>query len=230
MTATKSSPTAVLDGLLNARWSCRGFRPDAVPLATTEEILRLAGKSPSWCNTQPWHTVVTEGDGTERFRAALSKHAAETPYLSPDFEFPLQYTGVFQERRRECGLQLYESVGVTRGDRTASARESLRNFSFFDAPHTAVVTTPADLGVYGAIDCGLYVGTFLLAAQSLGLGAIPQAAFAAHSEFIRDFLDLPADRKIVCGISFGYADESHPANSFRTSRAPMNETFSWIDS
>ena len=32
-----------------------------------------------------------------------------------------------------------------------------------------------------AIDCGAYVGNFMLAAQALGLGTIPQAALARHS-------------------------------------------------
>ncbi|MFE3055752.1 nitroreductase [Nocardia sp. NPDC059239] len=230
MTTVETSETAVLDRLLDDRWSCRGFRPDPVPRSTIERILDIARKSPSWCNTQPWHTIVTEGAGTERFRRALSGHAAATSGLAPDFAFPERYVGVYQERRRECGRQLYESVGVARGDRDASGREALRNFSFFDAPHTAVVTTTADLGAYGAVDCGLYVQTFLLAAQSLGLGAIPQAAFAAHSGFIRDFFGLPHDRLIVCGISFGYADPDHRANQFRTTRAQLADTYDWIDS
>jgi nitroreductase len=229
MTSAESHDAAVLEKLLDDRWSCRGFLPDSVPRADIERLLDISRKTPSWCNTQPWHTVITAGEGTERFRRALSERAASAPELMPDFAFPQRYAGIYQERRRECGMQLYESVGVARGDRTASAREALRNFSFFDAPHTAVVTTTADLGVYGAVDCGLYVETFLLAAQSLGLGAIPQAAFAAHSEFIREYFALPDDRLIVCGISFGYADTAHRANGFRTSRAQLADTYDWVD-
>lgn len=230
MTTLQTDATTTLNKLLDDRWSCRGFRPEPVSRETIESVLATAGKSASWCNTQPWHTLVTSGEGTERFRTALSQHAAQTEALTPDFDFPAQYSGVYLDRRRECGMQLYESVGVARGDRAASARQSLRNFEFFDAPHAAVVTTPADLGTYGAIDCGLYVGTFLLAAQSLGLGAIPQAAFAAHADFIKGYFGLSDDRKIVCGISFGYPDDQHPANGFRTTRAQAHETFDWIDS
>ncbi len=229
MTRAHTSEAAELDKLLEDRWSCRAFRPDPVPRATIERILDMARKAPSWCNTQPWQTVVTDGAGTERFRQALSDHATTTADPTPDFAFPAQYTGVYQDRRRKCGMQLYESVGVARGDRAASAREAQRNFSLFDAPHAAIVTTTADLGVYGAVDCGVYVQTFLLAAQSLGLGAIPQAAFAAHSGFIRDFFALSEDRLIVCGISFGYADPDHPANGFRTTRASVAETYQWVD-
>ncbi|MDF3305263.1 nitroreductase [Rhodococcus sp. T2V] len=228
MTTLETTDTNVLARLLEDRWSCRGFSEEPVPRPVIEQVLDLARLSPSWCNTQPWHLVVTDGAGTERFRKALSEQASGAD-LTPDFPFPDRYSGVYQDRRRECGMQLYESVGVVKGDRAASATQAARNFEFFGAPHTAVVTTSADLGVYGAVDCGLYVQTFLLAAQSLGLGAIPQAAFAAHSPFIRDFFDLPEDRLVVCGISFGYPDRDHAANGFRTRRAAVGDTFAWVD-
>lgn len=229
MTTMQTTASTVLTDLLDNRWSCRGFLLDPVPREVIEQVLDMARKTPSWCNTQPWQTIVTSGQGTERFRDALTNHASSTDQLEPHFEFPDQYDGVYQTRRRECGVALYESVGVTRGDRESSAREALRNFSFFEAPHTAVITTPADLRVYGAIDCGLYVQTFLLAAQSLGLGAVPQAAFATHSDFVRNHFGLGEDRRIVCGISFGYPDPAHAANGFRTSRADLSDTFEWVD-
>ncbi|MFZ0140221.1 MAG: hypothetical protein WAL70_03985 [Aeromicrobium sp.] len=56
---------------------------------------------------------------------------------------------------RESGWQLYDAVGVAKGDREASALQMLRNFEFFGAPHAAIITTDAELVVYGAIDCGL---------------------------------------------------------------------------
>jgi nitroreductase len=94
----------------------------------------------------------------------------------------------------------------------------LRNFEFFDAPHVALITTEADLGAYGAVDCGLWVQTFLLGAQALGLAAAPQAALASYGPFFRSHFDLPENRQVVCGISFGYADTSASVNAFRTSR------------
>jgi nitroreductase len=220
--------TASLARLLEGRWSCRGFLPEPVPRATITQVLGLARQSPSWCNTQPWHVIVTEGEGTQCFRTALAAHAA-TAELTPDFPFPQQYSGVYLERRRECGFQLYESVGIAKGDRAESAKQAAKNFELFGAPHAAIVTTEAGLGVYGAIDCGLYVQTFLLAAQSLGLGAIPQAALAAYAPFIREFFDLPDNRLIVCGMSFGWPDHDHSANGFRTRRAQVEDTVTWAD-
>lgn len=217
-----------LERLLMARHSCRGFRSDPVPRELIERILTLAQRTASWCNAQPWRVCVTEGAATDRFRASLFAHAAANP-AKPDIAFPREYRGVHLRRRRECGFQLYESVGIARGDRDASARQTLENFRLFGAPHVAIVTTDEALGVYGAIDCGAYVANFILAAQSLGVATIAQAALAAYSPLIREFFALPVDRQIVCGISFGYEDAEHPANRFRTSRAPLSEAVAWIE-
>lgn len=219
-----------LDWLLTQRRSCRAFARREVPRDVIMRLLSLAQKSPSWCNTQPWSVIVTSGQGTERFRAALSAHARSAEFGShPDFPMPDDYHGIYRERRRECGWQLYDAVGVVRGDRAASARQAFRNFELFGAPHAAIITTDVRHNVYGAVDAGLYVGAFLLAAQSLSLGAIPQAAIARCSPFVRDFFGIPADRRILLGISFGYPDHEHPANSFRTTRAPASEVIEWID-
>ena len=91
----------------------------------------------------------------------------------------------------------------------------------------AIVSSDEALGVYGAVDCGAYVGNFLLAAHSLGVATIAQAALAAYPSVLREVLGIGADRNIVCGISFGLADPAHPANHFRTQRAAPGESVTW---
>jgi hypothetical protein len=34
-------------------------------------------------------------------------------------------------------------------------------------------------------------------------------------------------RQVVCGLSLGYADTTHPANQFRTTRAPVEAVVDW---
>jgi nitroreductase len=220
----------VLAKLLSGRFSCRGFRPTPVPRPVIQRILTIAQLTPSWCNSQAWRVAITEGAGTERFRQALFAHAstgdAAASAAQYDFSGP-QYTGVYLERRREVGWQLYESVGVAHGDRIGAGRQALENFRLFGAPHVAIISTDRDLGVYGAIDCGAYVASFVLLAQSLGIASIPQAALAHYSPFVRQYFNLPDDRRIVCGISFGYEDPDHAANKFRTRRANLDEVVTW---
>lgn len=222
------APDEVFEALLSQRYSCRGFLPRPVPKATITRILELAQRTASWCNAQPWQVVVASGPATERFREALCSHAASARAVA-DIPFPREYRGVYLARRRECGFQLYDSVGIRRGDREASARQGMENFRLFGAPHVAIVTTDEALGVYGAVDCGAYVSNFCLAARSLGVATIAQAALASQSEFVRSHFGIGDDRQVVCGISFGYEDGAHPANGFRTRRAAVAEAVTWVD-
>ena len=146
-----------------------------------------------------------------------------------DFPFPREYRGVYLERRRESGFQLYNSLGIPRGDKAGYARQALENFNFFGAPHVAIIHTDEALGVYGAIDCGGYVTSFMLAAQALGVATVPQAALAFHSEVVRKHFGLGDDRKVVCGISFGFPDRDHKANSYRTTRASLADAVTFVD-
>jgi len=134
--------------IVRERWSCRGFRPDPVPHDTIEQIVEIARATPSWCNTQPWHLHITEGVETERFRAALRAHVGSQFSEQPDLPFPAAYVGPYLERRRTSGWQLYDSLGIAKGDCTASGAQMLKNFDLFGAPHVAVVTTDAQLGLY----------------------------------------------------------------------------------
>jgi nitroreductase len=219
----------VLEELLDERFSCRAFRPDPVPRPIIERILTAAQRTASWCNSQPWQVVIASGEAKEKFRKEIYA-AASSGTDDGDFPFPREYRGVYLDRRRESGFQLYNTLGIPRGDRAAYARQSLENFNFFGAPHVAIIHTDEALGVYGAIDCGAYVSNFMLAAQALGLSTIPQAALAHQSGLIRRHFRLGGDRRVVCGISFGYADRDHRINSYRTSRARVAEAVTFMDS
>jgi nitroreductase len=219
----------VLEGLLVERFSCRAFRPDPVPRPVIERILKAAQRTASWCNSQPWQVVIASGEAKEKFRQEIYAAVSSGAPDDGDFPFPREYRGVYQARRRESGFQLYNTLGIPRGDKAAYARQSLENFNFFGAPHVAIIHTDEALGVYGAIDCGAYVGNFMLAAQALGLGVIAQAALAHQSGLIRRHFKLGDDRRIVCGISFGFADRDHHINGYRTSRAGVTEAAMFVE-
>ena len=215
-----------LDALLRRRHSCRAFGPDQLPRDVIERIVETAGRAPSWCNSQPWHLTITIGAETERLRTALMQQAkAGAP--RPDVPFPIRYRGVYLDRRRDCGWSLYKAVGVERGDRAGSARQMAENFALFGAPHCAILSSPADLGPYGVLDCGGFITAFTLAAEALGVASIPQAAVAGFAPFLHGHFDIPDDRQILCGIAFGLSDTAHPANSFRTGRAPIDQIVDW---
>lgn len=215
-----------LETLLQRRHSCRAFLDTPVERAVIEKIVQSAARVPSWCNAQPWQVTVTDAAETERFRLALAEHI-KTATPQPDLPFPSGYSGAHKARRRACGLQLYSAVGIEKGDREASAAQMKENFKFFGAPHVALVTSGAELGPYGAMDCGGFVSAFTLAAEALGVASVAQAAIAPYAPFARKHFAISADRLLLCVIAFGFEDKAHPANSFRTSRAALDEILDW---
>jgi nitroreductase len=225
---TTEDRIGVLEELLGERYSVRAFLPQPVQRETIEHVLTTAQRTASWCNSQPWQVIIASGEAKEAFRRLIYAEAASGAPHDSDFPFPREYLGVYLDRRRESGFQLYNTLGIPRGDKAAYAKQALENYNFFGAPHVAIIHTDEPLGVYGAIDCGAYVSNFMLAAQALGLGTIPQAALARHSGLIRKHFGLGEDRRVVCGISFGYADREHKANSYRTTRANISDTVTFV--
>ena len=120
--STSTGPITLND-LLADRYTCRAFHDAQVPRTTIEQILGIARLTPSWCNTQPWHLTITEGEATRRFAETLHAHAAKPDVQAqPDFTFPSRYAGPYDERRRKVGKQLYDSIGIAHGDRDVSQR------------------------------------------------------------------------------------------------------------
>lgn len=224
-----TSPADTLSELMQARYSCRAYDPTPVSEAIITRIVATARHTPSWCNAQPWQLEITRGPGTDTFREALYAHATSGAAPAPDLDWPASYPGIYGERRRTCGWQLYEAVGIEKGDRAASARQMMENYRLFGAPHVAIVHSPRELGPYGAMDSGGFVTAFCLAAQAEGIATIPQAAIAAYAPFVRDWFGIDEDRLILCAISFGRPDPAHPANSFRTERESPDALINWKD-
>ena len=138
------------------------FRPDPVPEDVILRIVDMARLAPSW----EQHAALGPGDRASRndagARGAADDAGGERGAAAPDVAFPPAFAGVYLARRREVGFGLYAAVGVAREDRAGRAAQNLENFRFFGAPHVAVLTMPAGMGPYGALDAGSFLQSFLL--------------------------------------------------------------------
>lgn len=228
MTCERLDPYNTLFSLAAARYSCRAFEPKAVPVGDIKRVLELARTAPSDCNTQPASVFIISGNALDALRAEMYEAAASGRERTSDVPPIGTYTGIFQERRRDCGWSLYSAVGIQRGDREASGKQALENFRFFGAPHLAVVTVHKDLAERGLFDTGIYLGHFLLAAQALGIATVPQGAIAHYADVIRKHAPIGVDLRVICGVSFGYELKGHPANNFRTARAEVSESVVFV--
>src|SRR5260370_33759154 len=113
---TDTAPIEVLEDLLASRFSCRAFQPDPVPRLTIQRILTAAQKTASWCNSQTGQVAIAAGTSSKKFRDVIYAAASGGKPNTRDFPFPREYRGVYLKRRRESGFQLYNSLGIQRGD------------------------------------------------------------------------------------------------------------------
>ncbi len=218
--ASERPASEVVSELLDERYSVRGFLPEPLAESTLETLFAMAQKAPSWCNIQSWRISLTKPPQTKALSEALVA-AAKSRLPTPDIEFPLVYPEPYNQRRRECGGALYGAMNVARDDKTGRYDAWLRNYELFDAPHVAVVSRDKRLGEYATLDVGVWLGMFLVAAQSLGVDACAMASVAAYPETLREHLGIPENELVLFGIALGKADPNVPANKARTTRQEL---------
>src|ERR1700680_2090314 len=126
----KQDRIGVLEELLGERYSVRAFLPQPVPRETIEHVLTAAQRTASWCNSQPWQVLIASGEAKERFRKLIYAEAASGAKDDSDFTPPREYLGVYLERRRESGFQLYNTLGIARGDKAAYGRPGVGDSHF----------------------------------------------------------------------------------------------------
>ncbi|RKT53586.1 hypothetical protein C8E97_2156 [Saccharothrix australiensis] len=209
--------------LIRGRRATRAFRPDPVPEQTLRAVFSLAGAAPSNSNTQPWHVEVVSGAARDRLAQALvTAHARKN--LSLDFPYSEDlYRGTYQQRRQHSGERLYAALGIHREDHAARDAYNAESLRFYGAPHVALLFTAPNAEVRMAADVGIYTQTLLLTMTAYGIASCPQGLLSFYADTIRAELGIQ-DRKILLGISFGYADTSAPANTITMPRAELDET------
>ena len=72
-------------------------------------------------------------------------------------------------------------------------------------------------------DLGMYLQSVMLLAREHGLHTCPQEAWAVFHSVVRDYLAIPQNEMIFCGMAIGYADEVAPVNALESERAPFEE-------
>ncbi|EIT71884.1 MULTISPECIES: nitroreductase [Hydrocarboniphaga] len=221
-TDTASRKTLPFEEATRVRRSIRGFLDQAVPDSLIREVLEDAQHAPSNCNTQPWNTHIVRGEKLKQLSALLhvKNDAGE---FTPDFSFDQNdFYGEYRKRNDALGKAYYESMNVMREDKEGRHRAGAMNYSFFNAPQAAFLFMPSfGDNVRVAGDIGMYGQTFLLSLAARGLGGIPQTALGFFAGAIREFLGIPAELKLLFGISFGYPDDDAPGNRIRMDRVPV---------
>jgi len=215
---------AAVDAAITTRQSVRAFSPTPVARDTVEMLLKLAARSASGSNIQPWRIRVIGGDVKERLEKAIFDAVARDgfePYQREWNYYPVNWREPFLGRRRKIGWDMYSLLGVAKGDFEGTQRARMRNYQFFGAPVGMIFTLDEDLEIGSWLDLGIYLGSLMIAARGHGLHTCPQAAFADFHKVIRAQLGIPEKEVIICGMALGHIDPDAPVNRLVTERAPL---------
>ena len=226
---------------LASRRSTRDFLPTPVAPEVIERILKDSLTAPSWSNTRPFKVAISSGQSRDRISAEFLARwrvlarimrkglSNKLRILFSRYGLPTSnrliakpYPADLKPRAERVGREMYETFGVTRGDRTARDQQWAKNYSFFGAQVELYVFVHKSLHIYAASDAGLMMQNLMLSAHAHGLGTCAQGAVAIWDDVVRKEFDVPKGYRLLCGIALGYPSDS-PINDFKANRLPVED-------
>ena len=239
--AETTSAEQRLAELLRQRRSVRDFRAEAISDAILDAVLADANCSPSWSNTQPYRIAIASealrdklaqkltarfdagakalgGGAIGKIRAWLTREGMPDGDFNVHFEYPADLLA----RRRATGFGLYQLLGIDRYDMAARNAQMRRNFEFFGAPTVMFIFVHGGLREYAVLDAGIFLQSLMLSAESHGLATCAQGALATWAGPVKAAFEVPANYKLLCGLSIGYASD-HPVNQYHPGRGSVED-------
>ena len=226
---------------LASRRSTRDFLSTQVPPEIIEQILIDSLTAPSWSNTRPFKVAVASGDIRDRISTEfLSRWSVLSKIMRKGIMNKIRivysryglptsnrlivkpYPSELKPRAERVGREMYEILGVVRGDRTARDQQWAKNYSFFGAPVELFIYVHKSLHIYAASDAGLMMQNLMLSAHAHGLGTCAQGAVAIWDDVVRKEFNVPKGYRLLCGISLGYPSETS-INDFKANRLEVEE-------
>lgn len=216
----------LLEGI-ETRRSFRAFKSTPIPEETIERILKVASRSPSYTNTQPWEVVVVSGKKKEELGRILYELAKSDATPNPDLPLPKTWPPELERRAKEHGTRRFKALGIEREDEQQRKELRLLNFNFYEAPCALFLFMDSTLTSWSIFDMGLFAQSILLAAHSFGIGSCLQAMLAIYPDAVREFLGIPKTKQLMLGISIGYPNLEARINSYQSTRVSLDDFVQW---
>ncbi|TKI68265.1 nitroreductase [Sulfurimonas crateris] len=222
----------IVDAIVK-RSSKRAFLPKPVPRDIQEKILKTAAMTPSGANMQPWITyAISDEDVLKNIGdAIIEKMNSGVEHDQFIQYYPLNWKAPYKKRRIETGVGLYTLMGVDRKDVEKRTKMWHDNFRWFGARTVFFVFTDKSMidGAQGAlIDCGAYMQTIMLAAQEFGIDSCPQGSTTEFGRVVADVLKLSENLALLYSVVLGYEDKDAKINTYKPSRADIEENVIFI--
>lgn len=209
---------------VTSRRSVRQFLDKPVDKTVLERVLETAQRAPSGGNTQPWNAVLVTGDELTRITDSIKAKAATAP-MGENAEYaiyPKDLDGRYEEQRRAVGREMFNSVGLERGDSAGRIAQMAQNWDSFGAPVQLFTYTKKYMGPPQWSDIGMWLQTVMLLLREEGLDSCAQEIWAMYGTHMRELLDLGDDHIFFCGMAIGYRDPKAPINNFEVPRVTID--------
>ena len=215
---------------LETRKSVRAFLDKAVPTEIINTVLEQAKNAPSGVNTQPWKVAVITGKTKQTLQDKMEQTFRSGTKGEMDYQYyPLDWQGVYKDRRKACGLLMYSTLEIAREDRERQMDQWAANYRAFDAPVMLLFFMDKVMETGSYLDYGMFLQSVMLSATEHGLGTCPQAALAEYPQIAREVLGYDDDQVLLCGMAMGYEDTEHLINSYRTDREALDNLVRYFD-
>lgn len=212
--------------------SCRAFLPTPVPPELVQQILESAKRAPSGGNLQPWHVYVLSGKSLEKLLEAVRTGLKTQPQgQGTEYDiYPKQLPEPYYARRFKCGEDVYAvAAKIPREDKASRILQFARNYEFFGAPVGMFFAIGRCMGPGQWADLGMFMQNIMLLAREHGLNTCAQEAWALWHKTVAEYLQMPPELMLFCGMALGYGDGSALINTARTERAPLAEFATFLD-
>jgi len=205
--------------VVNKRHSVRNFKEDEIPVEVLEDIVRTAGRTPSWENSQPWNVYIATGETLRKIKEIWIAKYADKIKGSPDM--PTGHRTNFSERSQKNMADFMSYIADYTGDPDIVHFLNM-NEKLFDAPALVYLTLGKGHTGWPIYDLGAFGMTLMLAAKDHDVDSIPAYEIVKFPAELRPLLSVPEDEEIIMGIALGYAAEDN-LNGLASPRLPLEE-------
>ena len=215
-----------LTEIINSRKSIRAFLDKPVDNKVIEEMLKMASQAPSGGNLQPWKIYVINSSSMDKFINFQKnwKGKEEPPYPI----YPEKLKEPYRTSRYEVGEEMYSLLGIKREDKVGRLNQMLKNFDFFGAPVGLFCFVDKQMGLPQWSDLGMFLQTFMLLAVDQDLDTCAQESWSLKQNCVKEFLKVPDEYLLFCGMAIGYADKDSKINKLQTTRRPIDDWATFV--
>ena len=219
-----------LNELIKSRYSIRNFTDDSVDIKTIREILEIASNAPSGGNIQPWKVYVVTGSTKEKLIKKVLNNFDNGVQEKIEYDiYPNPLDEEYKRRRSECARDMYTALSIEQDDIELRLSQIRENFKFFGAPVGMIVTIDRAFAENGWGHVGMFIQNICLSAVDNDMGTCLQESWSIYPKTVKDFLNIPDNEVVWCGIALGYPNKEHPINNYRTSRESIEKFVTFIE-